>query len=140
MLKYLCSFLLLLASMNSAFAQRVKLKKPLTDKDQKEIEKIVTECFGFESQLRISFAEKDLFSDKNVVPDKPASLENIDSLKKTIKGDISDASVFSAISGQYGRLGMLSEEDETRQKAIEMLNAYIEQNPDSVVPVYQLAG
>jgi tetratricopeptide (TPR) repeat protein len=89
--------------------------------------------------MKFSYSTTDLFSDK-VEKEKPASLEQIEKLRKTLDGTDDDAGKYLDISGLYSRLRMNKEADENRNKAIDIAERKIEQNPDSIGPYLFLSG
>ena len=138
--KYIFCLLILVGSINIAFAQKIKLKKPLTDQDFKDINKALLECFGFGTEIRVSYSTTDFYSNKYDEGEKPASLEHISMLKNKLKGNASDAGINIEISGNYARLGMRDSEEVYRKRTIDTLKKVVEERPDSVNALISLAS
>jgi tetratricopeptide (TPR) repeat protein len=134
----LLSLILLLTSLASA--QKVSMKKWMLPDDHAELGRQAVECMAFDANMQISFNSFDLYTYENITPDKPASLESIKELEKSLKGDASDAIIFGSIAGVYKRLKMQEEAEASRQKAIYLLTKVVEEHPDSVQAIFSLSG
>ena len=130
----LCIFLFF-----SSRGQAPKFKNLYTEKERKHLIANMYYSLGFSSELKFSYSTTDLFSDK-VAKEKPASMTEIEKLKKSLDGTDDDAGKYLDISGLYSRLKMNKEANENRNKAIEIAERKIEQSPDSIGPYLFLAG
>jgi tetratricopeptide (TPR) repeat protein len=119
--------------------QTPKFKTLYTEKERKHLIENMHFSLGFSSEMKFSYSTTDLFSDK-VEKEQPASLEEIEKLKKTIDGSDEDAAKYLDISSLYSRLKMNREADEYRNKAIEIAERKIEQSPDSIGAYLFLSG
>jgi len=139
MLKYIFCLFLFIAGACHVVAQ-VRLKNPLSKEDQRFLEKQARDCFTFYPEIKLSYSSSDLFDQRNEKGDKPASMENLKLLEKTLTGTSSDVWTLVNISGMYSRLKMPKEAESYRQKSLDILYKVIEQHPDSFQAILLLGG
>lgn len=121
------------------FGQTPKFKTTYTEKERKHLISNLHFSLGFSSEMKFSYSTTELFSSK-VEKEKPASINEIEKLKKILNGSDEDAGIYLTISGLYSRLKFDKEALEYRNKAIEIAERKIEQSPDSIGPYLFLSG
>ena len=125
---------------SNLFSQKVSLIKPLSADDIEFLKTEARECVDYTVHFSLNYSAQ--FSGKFVQRphEQPSSLEKINDLKKELKGDINDASVFVNISGVYKRLQMQNEANQSVQKAYDLLLPYVKEHPDNISALMILAG
>jgi tetratricopeptide (TPR) repeat protein len=121
-------------------AQTAHMKKTILAVDRPALEKTATACVSFEANMQISFNSYDLYEYKNVKGAKPASMETIKELEKELKNTSADAKIFAQIADVYKRMKLEEEAESNRQKAVYLLEKVLEEHPDSVEAMYELAS
>ncbi len=139
-MRNLILFFLLILHFTAIIAQRGTFKKPLTAADVVFLKKEAAECFGFNPHMQLSYTNKDLTSSKKRTGDKPATIENIDLIKKKLTKTPSDVSLYTEIAGIYSRLKMADSAAQYRQKSYEVISSVIKNHPDSANAIFLLGN
>lgn len=127
-----CLVILLLLSCSTLLnAQHGNFKRPLTKEDIAFLKKTATECFHFNPKLQFSYNHTDLGNDKPAKGDQPATVENLELLKKKLEKRPSDADLYTEITGMYSRMHLPDEAREYRKKSFETISSVLAQHPDS---------
>jgi Flp pilus assembly protein TadD len=133
-------FIVLWGLTNLLQAQNGTFKRPLTKADTIFLKKEAVECFGFNPSLQLSYNNLDFETDKRREGDKPATLENIELLKKKVEKEPGNAEVYSEIAGMYGRLNMPDEAREYRKQSFDVISKVLKEHPDSANALSALGG
>ncbi len=139
MYKYLLC-LLLAVNVSHTVAQQGNFRRPLTTADFAFLKKEAAECFGFNGHMQLSYSNRDFVQGKKKTGDKPATLENIELLKKRIDKTPNDAALYTEITGMYSRLNMPDEAIEYRAKSFSVISNVLKQHPDSADAILTLGG
>ncbi|MES2133632.1 MAG: tetratricopeptide repeat protein [Bacteroidota bacterium] len=139
MLKYVV-FFIVIGSFSPSFAQHGNFKRPLTAADFVFLKKEAAECFGFNANMQLSYNNKDLVSNKKRTGDKPATLENVELVKKKLLKTPEDVSIYTEIAGIYSRLKMPDSAAQYRRKSFEVISRVIKQHPDSANAIFLLGN
>lgn len=126
-------FLVLFSCLIGSYqAQHGNFKRPLKEEDITFLKKTATECFAYNPSLQFSYNSLDLLNDKQRKGELPASLENIELLKKQITENPGDANLYTELTGMYSRLNMPNEAREYRMQSFVVISKVLKNYPDSV--------
>lgn len=127
-----CLLILVLLSSGALLkAQHGNIKRPLKEEDSVFLKKTATECFQFNPRLQFSYNNTDLSTNKPVKGDMPASMENLELLKKESEKQPRNADVYTEITGMYSRLNLPDEARSYRKKSFDAISSVLAEHPDS---------
>jgi tetratricopeptide (TPR) repeat protein len=114
-------------------AQNISLKKPLTADDFKILDKELDGCLSYEVSIIFTFNTWDFYDNKNVMPDTPNSIKQVQELEKQLKGNYRDATLYNNIGMAYKGMFMFDEANKNFDKAFELAQVYVKNHPDSAI-------
>ena len=110
---------------------KVYLKVPLSQKDTLYLKAKLREYYNLNASVNFSFHSFDVSPPKNIKPEKPFDLKQVEDLKKKLKGNYDDADIYLSIGYLYKYNYDFYMFRMYLNQAIELYKERVENKPDS---------